>query len=155
MDIDDREIDESKLRRSDKRDIYSGNEMTKSEQQTFRITRMYLHGNRSTKGLYATACSLDREKLTRESRGSKEVRLPESSESPDSLLTRSFWLDIRVFSLLSHDSYCAENTKKSFVYSCCYRASFLPAAAAVKDIKVSGSIKISSERTLFSARIRE
>lgn len=61
--------------------------MTKSEQQTVRITRVYLHGNGSTKGLYTGACSLDREKLTRESRGSKEGTCAESSESPDSLLT--------------------------------------------------------------------
>jgi len=74
VDIDDRELDrEGKLCRSDKRDIYLGNEMTKSEQQTFRITCVYLHENGSTKSLYVGACSLDREKLTRESRGSKKV----------------------------------------------------------------------------------
>lgn len=56
-----------------KRIIYPGNEMTKSEQQTFRITRVYLHGNGSAKGLYVGACSLDREKVTRESRD-KEAR---------------------------------------------------------------------------------
>jgi len=42
--------------------------MTKSEQQTFRITLVYLHGDGSAKGFYAGACSLDREKLARESR---------------------------------------------------------------------------------------
>lgn len=158
MDIDDREIDESKLCRSDKRDIYSGNEMTKSEQQTFRITCVYLHGNRSTKGLYANACSLDREKLARESRGSKKVH---ACWNQASLLTHC-WLDLSdsIFAFFLFYPTTAivprfQNSKKSFVYSCCYRADSLPAAAAVKDIKVLGSIKISSERTLFSARLRE
>lgn len=52
--------------------------------------RVYLHGNGSTKGLYAGACSLDREKLTRESRGSKEVH---ARRNRANLLTRC-WLDL-------------------------------------------------------------
>lgn len=42
----------------------------------------------------------------------------ESSESPSPLLTRSFRLNIRVFSLLSHGSHCIPRfpSKKSFVY---------------------------------------
>lgn len=47
-----------------------------------------------------------------------------------------------------------QNSKKSFVYSCCYRIGFFP-VAAVKDIKVSRSMKISSKLVLFSATIRE
>lgn len=68
MDDDAEAEGEQTLSIRDKRDIYSGNEMTKSEQQTFRITRLYLHGNGSTEGLYAGACSFDREKLAGESR---------------------------------------------------------------------------------------
>lgn len=98
MNIGDREIEEDKLCRSYKRVIYLENEMTKSEQQTFRITPRVFAWKRVDEGPFMPVrVPLIVKKLARESRGKGAQATPESNGSADPLLTRSFRLDIHVF----------------------------------------------------------
>lgn len=128
---------ESKLCRSDKRDIYPGNEMTKSEQQTFRryYARIFAWKRVDERPLYAVRAPL----IVKNSQEKVGVR----RHTFNALARR--WLDLSdlifAFFFLLYPTTAVlprfPNSKKSFVHPRRYRAFFLQ-RIALENIKILG-----------------
>jgi len=132
VDIDDRELDrEGKLCRSDKRDIYLGNEMTKSEQQTFRIACICMKTGRRRAFMPVRVPLIvknSREKVEVVRRYTRAgIKRISRFAVADSIFT--FFLLYPTAAIVPR----FQNSKKSFVYSCRYRAGFFPAAVMKKE----------------------